>query len=75
MIKVREVKFNIDKLRRDIIQKRLIENRMSLRKAAKEIEISAATLSRVERGSKLDVDTLCKILRWLVSEPNKYFTH
>ena len=73
--KVQEVKFDIEQLRRDIIKKRLIDNRMSLRQAAKEIEISAPSLSRVERGSQFDIDTFCKILRWLVTNPNRYFTH
>ena len=72
---VQEVKFNIEQLRTDIIEKRLIDNRLSLRKAAEQMDVSAATLSRVERGGKLEVDTLCKILRWLVAEPNRYFTH
>lgn len=67
------MKFNIDQLRKDIINKRLIDNRMSLRKAAEEIGVGAATLSRIERGSTLEVDTLCKILDWLKVAPGLYF--
>lgn len=72
---VKEVKFDIEQLRKDIVEKRLIDNRMSLRKCAEQMGLSASTLSRVERGQKLEVDTLCKILRWLVADPSKYFTH
>lgn len=67
------MKFNKEQLRKDIIEKRLINNRLSLRKAAEQINISASTLSRVERKSELEVDTLCKILKWLDSDVNKYF--
>ena len=73
--KVLPIKFNIELLRRHIIEKRVIDNRMSLQKAADQIGTSKATLSRVERGRKMDVDTFCKILQWLVEEPNTYFTH
>jgi len=73
--KIQPVKFNKELLRKDIIEKRLILNRMSLRKAAEEMEVPAATLSRVERGNDFDIGTFCKILRWLAEQPNRYFTH
>ena len=37
----------------------------NVRDTAAEIGISAATLSRVERGHECDVDTLLKLLAWL----------
>jgi len=40
-----------------------------VRDLAKEIEISAATLSRVERGYMPDLDTFSKICRWLKVDP------
>lgn len=40
----------------------------SLRKTAKEIGLSAATLSRIERGRKPDIDSYEKILLWLKME-------
>lgn len=40
--------------------------RIGVRRAAKAIGISAATLSRVERGENPDGATLAKILIWLL---------
>ena len=37
---------------------------LRLRAAAKEIGISAATLSRIERGEKPDIDNFVKICIW-----------
>lgn len=45
---------------------------MGIRAAAKEIEISPTTLSRVENGHVPDVGTLDKICRWLGEEPSKF---
>jgi len=38
--------------------------RMSLREAAKQVGVSAASLSRIERGEKPDIDTFVKICQW-----------
>jgi transcriptional regulator with XRE-family HTH domain len=38
---------------------------IGIREAAKMIGVSHGTLSRIERGEKMDADTLVKILRWL----------
>jgi len=40
-----------------------------VREIAKEIKISPATLSRVERGFMPDLDTFGKICRWLKVDP------
>lgn len=40
-----------------------------IRETAKEIGISAATLSRVERGLMPDLETFGKICRWLKVDP------
>jgi len=45
---------------------------MGIRAAAAEIGISAATLSRIERGHVPDVNTLSKICAWLDVEPGRY---
>lgn len=37
----------------------------SVRDLAKEIGISAATLSRIERGQDMDADTLLKLIHWM----------
>lgn len=38
---------------------------LGIREASKQIGVSHGTLSRVERGEKMDGETLVKILRWL----------
>ena len=65
--------FKIELLRKDIILKRSLSDRMGMRKCAKKIGISAATLSRIENGKLPDILTLEKILKWLNEKPNKYF--
>lgn len=40
---------------------------IGVREAAKQIGVSHGTLSRVERGEKMEGETLVKILRWLLS--------
>ena len=40
-----------------------------VREVSSEIGISAATLSRVERGNLPDLDTFAKICRWLKVDP------
>lgn len=42
-----------------------------LRQVAKDIGISAATLSRVERGEYMEVRTLILILNWLMADTPK----
>lgn len=53
---------NIDLLASRIKTKRGSEG---LRKTATDIDISAATLSRIEQGKIPDVDTFIKICKWL----------
>lgn len=40
-----------------------------IREVAKEIDISSATLSRVERGNIPDLETFAKACRWLKVDP------
>ena len=42
-----------------------------IREVAKEIGISSATLSRVERGKLPDLDTFTKICNWLSIDPGE----
>jgi transcriptional regulator with XRE-family HTH domain len=44
----------------------------TLRVAAKEIDISAATLMRVEAGRVPDVETFGKICKWMNVDPGAY---
>jgi transcriptional regulator with XRE-family HTH domain len=43
-----------------------------VRKVASEIGVSAATLSRVERGHVPDIGTFRKICSWLEVDPNEF---
>jgi len=40
--------------------------KINIRTAAKDFGISAATLSRIERGNDVEGNVLAKILRWLL---------
>lgn len=50
----------------DVIRKWRRAEDIGVREAAKLIGISHGTLSRIERGEKMDGDTLAKILKWLM---------
>ncbi len=64
--------FKKEELRKDLITKRCIDNNMTMDEACKEIGISKATLSRLEKSKIPDIETLGKICFWLKTEPNKY---
>ena len=61
------------KLTLETIGRRLAEKRgdVGVRATAKEIGVSPATLSRVERGHLPDLDTFGKICRWLKVDPGQ----
>lgn len=59
----------------ELIRKRLASTRkrkdLTLREAADEIGVSAATISRIERGAgQPDTPTLRRLLRWLELDPS-----
>ncbi len=66
--------YNAKQLRKDMIAKRVIDNNMSMDEAAKQIGISKATISRLEKSRIPDVETFAKVCTWLETQPNKYFT-
>ena len=39
--------------------------RLGVRSAAKSIGVSAATISRIERGKQIDAETMLKLVNWL----------
>lgn len=59
-----------EKLGQLVLRKR---GSMGVRAAAKEIKISPATLSRIERGHIADVQTMNKIFEWLNLDPREFF--
>lgn len=52
-----------------VIRKYRAMTERNIRDVSKEIGISAATLSRVERGEEMDGETLARILKWLTDHP------
>ena len=51
-----------------LIRKWRTMSELTVRVAAPMIGISAATLSRIERGEPMDGATLAKVLRWMLEE-------
>lgn len=67
------MKFNRDKLAKDIILKRVYKERISLREAAKECGISFAMMSRYERQEfEPRIGHLISICEWLGTNINNY---
>jgi transcriptional regulator with XRE-family HTH domain len=52
----------------DVLRKWRRQSDIGLREAARTIGVSHGTLARIEKGEKMDGDTLAKILVWLMSE-------
>jgi transcriptional regulator with XRE-family HTH domain len=61
------------KLTLQILGRRLAEKRKSrgIRDVAKEIGVSPATLSRIERGYVPDIETFGKVCRWMNVDPGE----
>lgn len=68
------MKFNIQKLKSDLSQKRVNEKKASMDDVSTEIGISKATISRVEKGNEPDINSFAKIVTWLGTTPNRYFS-
>ena len=67
-----KMKFKFSPFKKAIILKRSHSNRMGLRECAKQIGISAATLSRLERGYMPDLLTYAHVCKWLNEDLNKF---
>ena len=65
--------FNIEKFREDLLTKRIIKDKLTLRQAADQIGASAATISRVEHAHVPDMGTFCKICAWICADAKIYF--
>lgn len=69
--------FNSEKFSEDVRMKMYKEwyhqkRRIGLREFGEQIGISAATLSRIERGNVPDVETFFKICKWLKSPMSRF---
>ena len=51
------------------VKVKLQRGNRGIREAAKEIGISAATLSRIEQGKQPDISTFGKVCKWLGIDP------
>lgn len=60
---------SIENLGKIIVERR---GTLGVRAAAKEIDISPATLSRIENGNVPDLVTFAKICKWLGEDPNRF---
>lgn len=70
---MKDLKFNYDLFRKDLITQRVIELETTIREAAKIAGVSASTISRIENRKSFDMETFVKLCLWLKSEPSKYF--
>ena len=70
---MKDLKFNHDLFRKDLITKRMIELAITIRQAAAIAGVSASTISRIENRKSFDMETFVKLCLWLKSEPSKYF--
>jgi transcriptional regulator with XRE-family HTH domain len=69
------MKFEYDgeKLSKAVRTKRLIEMKIDIRTAANEIDISAATLSRLENMKTPDAIVLAAVCNWISMPMNDFF--
>lgn len=68
------MRFDIEKFRKDIITKRRIDNKLTLRQVGDETGISCATISRIENRKFFpDVVTFGVLCNWLKTNPSDYF--
>lgn len=55
------------------VQQRRVDFRLSLRELAIELGISAATLSRIERGKKPDLESFGQLCAWMNEDASRFF--
>jgi transcriptional regulator with XRE-family HTH domain len=62
-----------EKLSKAIRTKRLVEDKLTLRQAAKKTKVSFATLSRMENQSVPEMTNLIKVCNWLNTPVSDFF--
>lgn len=67
------LKYDGEKLAKEVRTKRLITLNVDLRKAAKQIGIGYATLSRIENEKKPDIETLAAVCKWINTPIDSFF--
>lgn len=51
------------------------KRRIGLREFAKEVDISSATLNRIENGKPPDIETFFKLCFWMKRSSNEFYNH
>lgn len=64
--------FDRPAFRKALITYRVIDRNLSLRIAADEAKLSPATLSRCEKGNKIELQTFLNLCNWLKIRPDKF---
>ena len=70
---MKDLKFNYDLFRKDLLTRRMIELSITIRQAAAIAGVSASTISRIENFKSFDMETFVKLCLWMKTEPSKYF--
>jgi transcriptional regulator with XRE-family HTH domain len=72
--KIKLLKFDADLLGADILKKRIKDN-LSLRDAGEQVGLNYARLQTIEAAKhNVAIDTFLRIVTWLKTEPQKYFS-
>lgn len=66
------MEFLKDKFKKDLKTERIIEKELTVREAAKEIGVSASTISRIENGKTCEIESFLKICEWMGMFPEDY---
>lgn len=64
------MKFDAEKFAATIKAKRGAD---TLREAAKQIGVCAATVYKLEQGKEMDIQTFIKLCAWLEKQPSEFF--
>jgi DNA-binding transcriptional regulator YiaG len=64
--------FHKHTLAKDVKTLRRVDLDISMQVAADLIGISKPTLSRLEQGCTVDIETFAKVILWLKADPNRY---
>ena len=66
------MKYRAKEFSEKVKTKRTIKDRIDLRGLSDRLGISHSTICRVENGSTPDIDTYCKLCKWLGAPAGKY---
>lgn len=67
------MKYKPHLLKRDVITRRTIDNKMTMLEVAKAVGVCDRVICRIENEKMITIETLGKICSWLGTKPNDYF--